>query len=65
MEVTEFKAIKIAIKDLMVDTLIEIKNNQKWAMGEMVIITEEATKKTLVLEEIIFLKIHVNLWFLF
>jgi hypothetical protein len=33
MEVTEFKAIKIAIKDLMVDTLIEIKNNQKWAMG--------------------------------
>jgi hypothetical protein len=49
----------------MVDTLIEIKNNQKWAMGEMVIITEEATKKTLVLEEIIFLKIHVNLWFLF
>jgi len=64
-EETEAKAIKIAIKDLMVDTLIEMINNQKEAMEEIEIITEEATKKTLVTEEIIFLKIHVNLWYLF
>jgi hypothetical protein len=65
MEVTEAKAIKIAIKDLMVDTLIEMNNNQEEAMEEILITTEEATKKTLMMEEIIFLKIHVNLWFLF
>ena len=64
-EMTEAKAIKIAIKDLMVDTLIEMNNNQEEATEEIVIIMEEATKKTLVTEEIIFLKIHVNLWFLF
>jgi hypothetical protein len=64
-EVTEAKAIKIAIKDLMVDKVIEMSNNQEEATEEIEIITEEATKKTLVTEEIIFLKIHVNLWFLF
>ena len=64
-EMTEAKAIKIAIKDLMVDTLIEMNNNQEEATEEIVIIMEEATKKTLVTEEIIFLKIHVNHWFLF